>query len=187
MQKEKTTQKLVGEDEDSLRCEENQNQTKPQAMQRQSLTTSHQQTNALPISQQRIPWKNSPLPIFFLRMASYGMESLFGQFGSAVPLLSPPDLLLIPNLLPRGSKVRNREGLDAVHVIMLIFLILLITTVLVTNLKHSIIQAATKKINSITRNPVQILRTNKRYIKLQQKIKYELRKQTNVCLNIVQK
>lgn len=35
-------------------------------MQKQSVTTSHNQTNSLPISEQQQPWKTLPSPLQFL-------------------------------------------------------------------------------------------------------------------------
>ena len=47
------------------------------------------------------------------RGTSYGMEYLFGQLGSAVPALSPPNFLCTPSLLA-GRAVMSSKGLDSV-------------------------------------------------------------------------
>jgi len=86
-------------------------QKKTQVMQRHSLTTSHQQTAAQTILKQRPPWKNSPLPVLLPSGTLYGMEHPFGQFGSAVPVLSPLNLLPTPKLLPEGTERETEKAL----------------------------------------------------------------------------
>ena len=41
---------------------------------------------------------SQPTPSYKRDMTSYGMEYLFGQFGSAVPAVSPPSFLGAPRL-----------------------------------------------------------------------------------------
>jgi len=67
-------------------------------MQRQSLITSHKQTNAQPVSEQWPLWKDYP-PLLLLSMALYGMEYLFSQLRSTVPVVSPSSLLPTSSLL----------------------------------------------------------------------------------------
>lgn len=67
-------------------------------IQRQSLTNSHKQTDALSVSEQWLP-ANVPafLPQFLLlRMTLFGMEYLFG---SVVQAISSPRFLPTPSLL----------------------------------------------------------------------------------------
>lgn len=50
-----------------------------------------------------------------MRIMLDDMEYLFGQLVSAVPFVSPPNLLPMSSLLPGKSRVWNEEGLDAVQ------------------------------------------------------------------------
>lgn len=67
-------------------------------MQKQSLATSHQQTNVQLVSQERLTLKNSRPPLM-LNMMLYGMMYLFAQFGSALLAMSPLNLLCAPRQL----------------------------------------------------------------------------------------
>ncbi|KAK4832592.1 hypothetical protein QYF61_024383 [Mycteria americana] len=51
---------------------------------------------------------SSPPKLCMLSMTSYGMECPFGQLGSAVPAVSPPNFLCTPSLLAGGSKIEKR-------------------------------------------------------------------------------
>lgn len=66
-------------------------------MQRLSLATSQQQTDASSVPKQQLPWKNYP-QFLLLSMVPYGMECTFGQQGLAVPAVSPPSPLPIASL-----------------------------------------------------------------------------------------
>jgi len=83
-------------------------------------------------------------------MTLYGKEYLFAQVGSAVPAASPPSLLPIPGLLAAGqSEEQRRPWPCAITAQQQLKDWCVINTALVTNLKHSTIRAAMKKINSI--------------------------------------
>uniref|UniRef100_A0A8C0EEM0 Centrosomal protein 192 n=1 Tax=Bubo bubo TaxID=30461 RepID=A0A8C0EEM0_BUBBB len=56
------------------------------------------QTGAQPVSKQQLLWKNSRT-VLLLSMMLHGMDSPFGQLGSAVLIVSPPYLLPTPSLL----------------------------------------------------------------------------------------
>lgn len=45
-------------------------------------------------------------------MKLYGMEYTFGQFGSSVLTVSPPNLHIL-NLLAKGAEWETKENLDA--------------------------------------------------------------------------
>ena len=80
-----------------------------QVMQSRSLTTSHRQTDAWPVSEQCLLLKKpTPFtPVLLLSVMLRGVEDLFGQLGSAVPAVSPPGLSPSPRLLAGG--VRSEE------------------------------------------------------------------------------
>lgn len=59
-----------------------------QGRQRQSLTTSHQQTDVQQLSQHQLPWKDYP-QFLLLCIKFHDMGYSSGQFGSAVYLLCP--------------------------------------------------------------------------------------------------
>ena len=54
-----------------------------------------------------------PSPAFLLafiaEQTSYGMEYPFGQFGSAVPAMSPPKILPTPSLLGEAEGMLERQ------------------------------------------------------------------------------
>lgn len=78
--------KLVGWDWDSWICEERGKISK-QVMQRQSLPTSHKQTNAQSVPDQALPWEDPPFPpTLMLSMTLSSKEYSLGQFESAVRL-----------------------------------------------------------------------------------------------------
>ena len=76
---------------------------KEEVMQRHTLATSHQQTDAQLVSEQWLFWKDFP-PVLLLSMMLYGMEYPFGWFGSAVSSVSLPSLLPTPSLLAEGRE-----------------------------------------------------------------------------------
>lgn len=93
-------------------------------MQRQSFTTSHQHTEAQPVSKPQLPWRNSPsltapnsllsllLTIFHMArttsLASQGQLSWLCPF----PTSFPPH-----SLLGAVAELKKREGLGAVRVL----------------------------------------------------------------------
>lgn len=89
--------KLVGSDKDSL--SEGKRRGKTQRMQKQSLTTSHVQTDAQP-SLRTMAALEGPNPQFLLlSMMPSGMDYPRGRFGSTILALFPPNLLSTPSLL----------------------------------------------------------------------------------------
>lgn len=88
----------MGQDKDSL-IEE-----KKVVIKKQSLTTSHKQTD---VSKQQLLYKDS-LQVLLLGMMLYGVEYCLGQFG-----------LALANLLPQTTHCRGRvgktESLDAIQ------------------------------------------------------------------------
>lgn len=93
--KRKAKKKRVGQDKDIwINQGEEKGRGDLQVIQRQSLTISHQQTDAKSIPKQQLLWKNYPVFV-----ADHGVRSVeypFGQLGSAVPAASPPCLLPTP-------------------------------------------------------------------------------------------
>ena len=59
----------------------------------------HPLTNAQPVPEQQPPSPQPTSPVCLFSMTSYGMEYPFGQFGPAVPAVSPPSFLCTPSLL----------------------------------------------------------------------------------------
>ena len=62
----------------------------------------HVLTNAQLVPEQQSTPPGQLPPLYILGMTSYGMECPFGQFGSAVLAVSPPNFLCIPSLLAGG-------------------------------------------------------------------------------------
>ena len=59
----------------------------------------HSLSNAQLVPKQRSAPPSQLLPVYILGMTSYGMEYPFGQFGSAVLAVSPPNFLCPSSLL----------------------------------------------------------------------------------------
>lgn len=93
----------MGQDKDSL-IEE-----KKIVIKKQSLTTSHKQTD---VSKQQLFYTDS-LQLLLLGTMLYGMEYWLGQFGLAAPAVSPPSLL--PQTTHCRGRVGKTESLDAVQ------------------------------------------------------------------------
>ena len=53
-----------------------------------------------------------------LSMMSYGLEHPLGQLGSAVPAVSPPQLLVPPQPPRWWGGVRSKKGLDSVQALL---------------------------------------------------------------------
>lgn len=81
-------------------------------MQRQSLITSHQQTDAQPVSRQPLPWKNSPY-----HLHCFTAEQGFICYAVSLWLAQVSCLCYVPfqPLVLWGSRVKNREVLDIVQ------------------------------------------------------------------------
>lgn len=60
-------------------------------------STHHLPQDAQPVSKQQLLWDEYH-PKLLLSMMVYGTEHPFGQFRSAVPPVSPPNLKLTPSL-----------------------------------------------------------------------------------------
>ena len=89
----------MGQDEDSLISEGKKTQEKHQVMQRQSLTTSHQQSDVQLVSEQWLHWKNSTLLSFIVEpdIIWYTIHTPWSVCVSCVPsqhLASAPAYLL---------------------------------------------------------------------------------------------
>lgn len=84
-------------------------------MQRQSLITSHQQTDARPVSRQPLPWKNSPYPPHCFTAEHGFICYAISLWSAQVSCLCyvPFQPLVLPTLW--GSRVKNREVLDIVQ------------------------------------------------------------------------
>lgn len=114
-QKGKSKKNLMGHKTGSLLIEGKKEEKKiNQAMQRQSLTTSHQQTNVQLVSEQQLLWKKY-LPVLLLSMTFYGMEYFlhgmeypFGQLRSTVPAVSSSKLFPTSSLLAEVHREKDR-------------------------------------------------------------------------------
>lgn len=84
-----------------------------------------------------VPSSSSFILAFIVEQSSRDMEYHFGQFGSAVPAVSPPKTLLTLSLLVRGEYWR--DSLDAVEHSPAVVkaLALVIDTFLATKAQHS--------------------------------------------------
>lgn len=118
------------------------------AMQRQSLTTSHQQTNAQPVPKQQLLCRDLPTPTpgLLLSMTLCGMEYPLVHSGHlspphSLPASCPPSAY---SLWSQNKKQTAQQQLKHCCVI---------NAILVTNLKHSSLWAAIKKINFIPAKP----------------------------------
>lgn len=119
------------------------------AMQRQSLTTSHQQTNAQSVPKQQLLCRDLPTPTpgLLLSMTLCGMEyplvhSCHLSPPRSLPASCPPSAY---SLWSQSEKQTAQQQLKHCCVM---------NAILVTNLKHSSLWAAIKKISSQP-NPVQ--------------------------------
>lgn len=119
-----------------------------QGRQRQSLTTSHQQTDVQQLSQHQLPWKDYP-QFLLLCIKFHDMGYSSGQFGSAVYLLCPlpaPCSLQGCSMWGQSKKQRMlwccastaQRYLKCTYVI---------NIALVTDLKQRTIWAAVRKLN----------------------------------------
>lgn len=108
--------KLVGQDKDCLLGEGRRAQG--QVMPRQSLTTSHKQSDVQPLGSSHLRKYLLVLlsQLSLLNMMLHGSEYLFGQLAQQCP---PPNLLVKPILLVResgkGAGAGKRETLDVVQ------------------------------------------------------------------------
>lgn len=121
-------------------------------MQRQSLTTSQQHTDAQPVSKQRLFWKNS-LPQFYCWAWCYIARNISlvnsGQLSSLCPLPTtcPP---LVYSLGWQRKKQRKPSASAAQQYLKRDCII---NIVLITNPKHTTLPAAVKKMNSLPTRP----------------------------------
>lgn len=118
----------MGQDEGGLISEWGKKRS--QLMQRRSLITSHQQTDAQPFFKQQLSTKS---PCFIEEHDVYGVKYPWAVWISC-PL---PASCVLPGY-SWGSRARNREGLGAVQALLSNSKT---STVLVTNLNHSTMQA----------------------------------------------
>jgi len=83
-------------------------------MQRQSLTTSHQQINAQEVSEQQLFWKDNT-SVLLLSMMLYGMEYTSGPFESAVLSVCNPSVLPTPAYLLWGQSEKRKALILCKH------------------------------------------------------------------------
>lgn len=95
------------------------------------------------------------LLVLLMKMVLYDVEYLFGQFGSAVVAVSPPNLLPIPSLLV-GENLWLCKCCSAVAKTFVCY-----QHCFGQNLKHSTIQATMRKVNSIPTRPTAIMKDKK--------------------------
>jgi len=86
-------------------------------MQRHSLTTSHEQTNAQPVSEQWLLSKTYS-QAFIAEHDLIWCGISFGSVGVSRPGSVPSQPLAYPQLTCCGGRVRNKEGLDAVQALL---------------------------------------------------------------------
>lgn len=64
-----------------------------------------QSTDAQPVPEQWQPWQNAPPQLLLSSMMFYEIGHAFGQLGSVVPSVSPPNFLCMSSSLPVGGGV----------------------------------------------------------------------------------
>lgn len=130
-----------------------QNKNKKEVMQRQSLA-AHQQTDAQSVSRQLLLWKNSP---------HFSLSFTANMMLYAMSLVSSGQLFLLCPLptsfpLPGGTEWERKESLALYkHCSATLKYWCIISTVLVTDLKYSNIQAVRKKINCMPTRPSAVI------------------------------
>lgn len=125
-----------------------------------AVTTSHQQTDAQPLSKWWLSWKDSP-PALLLNIVLYSMEYLLGQSGSAVPAVSLPISCLLQTACT-GVDCETEKALTLCEHHWAVAKEWCVTnTGYVTNHSYSLIQDARKKNNSTPARPSILLDNNR--------------------------